>query len=303
MKTMIKSLGYLGLNVIDTDSWHGLLTSVFALESREKESSGPALYRMDLQHHRLAIYGGESDGITYIGWEVENEKSITTITENLKVAGVSATVLTDKQCAERAILGGVYFNDPVMGVRNELYYGATIESRPFAPSRPHQGYVTGDQGMGHIVLMTTRQQDAVDFYCDVLGFKVSDIMDFGGEDWGGEYRHVFLHCNSRHHSLAIMSPPAGGPDGSLNHFALTVQDFDDIGYAYDIVRAEKIPVLMTLGKHTNDYATSFYLGNPSHSAIEMTYGGIAVGDDWSVKHYDDTKIWGHHLYLPPRPLD
>jgi hypothetical protein len=99
-----------------------------------------------------------------------------------------------------------------------------------------------------------------------------------------------------------MSPPAGGANGDLNHLALTVRDFDDLGYAYDIVRDNRIPVVMTLGRHVNDLATSFYVANPSRSAIEMTWGGLQVDENWVVKHYDDTRIWGHHLFLPPQPL-
>lgn len=303
MNTAIKSLGYLGLNVTDAESWNVLLQGVFALELRDQEPGGPQHYKMDRQHHRISVYPNASDDIAHIGWEVVDQDSLKTISETLAASSISVTAFTPEDCTERSVLGGAFFHDPVMKIRNELFYGATIESSQFNPSRAMQGYVTGDQGMGHLVLMTTRQQEAVDFYCDVLGFRVSDVMDFGGEKWGGKYRHVFLHCNSRHHSLAIMSPPAGGSDGSLNHFALTVRDFDDVGYAYDIVREKQIPVLMTLGKHVNDLATSFYVGNPSQSAIEMTYGGIEVQDDWTVKHYDDTKIWGHHTYLPPRPLN
>jgi len=302
MTTQIKSLGYLGLNATNEKAWDELLTGAFALEKKAQGSQGSQRYKMDRQHHRIAIYKQSSDGIAYIGWEVADQKSIKTIAKKLELSSVKVTSFTPEDCAERAVMGGAFFHDPIMNIRNELFYGATIEAKPFQPTRAMQGYVTGEQGMGHIVLMTTRQEEVVDFYCDVLGFSVSDIMDFGGEKWGGEYRNVFLHCNSRHHSLAIMSPPAGGPDASLNHFALTVNDFDDLGYTYDIVREQSIPVVMTLGKHVNDFATSFYLANPSGSSIEMAYGGIEIEADWVVKHYDDTKIWGHNLYLPPRPL-
>tara|TARA_R110001592_G_scaffold363371_1_gene685462 strand:+ start:67619 stop:68518 length:900 start_codon:yes stop_codon:yes gene_type:complete len=296
----ISSLGYVGLNVSDIDGWHALLTSVFALERRDSDSLHQ--YRMDTWSQRLSLHADTGDGIAYVGWEVTDEQAVDSLTRKLEAAGVHVEALPAKECSERAMLAGVWFVDPVMGVRHELFYGPTILSEQFAPARPMQGYITGDQGMGHVVLMTSQQTEAVHFFTNVLGFKVSDVMDFGGEEWGGYFRHVFMHCNSRHHSLAIMSPPTGDAEGKLNHLALTVQSFDDVGYAYDIVRHQKIPVLMTLGKHVNDLATSFYVGTPSQSAIEMTYGGISVGENWTVKHYDDTKIWGHHLYLPPRPL-
>lgn len=302
MKHSVRSLGYVGLNVSNAAAWNELLTSVFALERRADAKDGVQQYKMDRWSHRMSLYADEADSIAYVGWEAQDAHAIAALTEQLEAASVEVTELTEAQCAERSVLSGIAFRDPVMNIPNEVFCGATIESQQFSPPRPMQGYVTGEHGMGHVVLMTTKQQEAVDFYCDVLGFEVSDIMDFGGEQWGGDFRHVFLHCNSRHHSLAIMSPPAGGDDGTLNHLALTVKSFDDLGYAYDIVREKQIPVLMTLGRHVNDLATSFYVGNPSHSAIEMTHGGIEVGDNWVIKRYDDTKIWGHHVSLPPKPL-
>ncbi|MEM8561861.1 MAG: VOC family protein [Pseudomonadota bacterium] len=300
MDSSISGLGYVGLQVSNVDAWHDLLTTVFALEHRPAPELSQ--YRMDTWKQRLSLYPSAADGVAHLGWEVSDRAAVDALKHTLSAADVAATDLTREECEERGVLGGTWFRDPFMQVRHELFWGPTILSEQFAPARPMQGYVTGDHGMGHVVLMTPRQEDAVAFFTEVLGFRVSDIMDFGGERWGGHYRHVFLHCNARHHSMAIMSPPAGGEGEVLNHLALTVQSFDDLGYAYDIVREKQIPVLMTLGRHVNDLATSFYVGNPSQSAIEMAWGGVEIGDDWSVKHYDDTKIWGHHLYLPPRPL-
>lgn len=302
MNETIRSLGYVGLNVSDADAWDELLTSVFALERRAEAADRRRHYRIDRWHHRLTLYDAGRDDIAYIGWEVADKTSLEELADKLRSADVAVEPLSAADAAERAVLGGAFFADPVMGMRHELFYGPTVDSRQFSPSRPMQGYATGDQGMGHVVLMTSRQEEAVSFFTNTLGFRVSDVMDFGGDQWGGSYRHVFLHCNSRHHSLAIMSPPAGGGEGQLNHLALTAVSFDDLGYAWDIVREKRIPVLMTLGKHVNDLATSFYVATPSGSALELAYGGIEVGERWEVRHYDDTKIWGHHVFLPPKPL-
>lgn len=300
---MISSLGYIGLNVTDAASWEDLLISVFALQRCDDGQATPRKYRIDEWHHRLALYESQEDSVAYIGWELAGELEMAVAHSTIESTGTTVAPLSKDECAERAVLEGFWFVDPVMRVRQEIFRGATVSSDLFSPARPMQGYVTGTHGMGHVVLMTEHQEAAVDFFTTALGFRVSDIMDFGGPSWGGYYRHVFLHCNSRHHSLAIMSPPAGGNDGDLNHLALTVRSFDDIGYAYDIARKKQTPVLMTLGKHINDLATSFYLATPSGSAIEMAYGGIEITENWSVKHYDDTKIWGHHVRLPPRPLE
>ena len=76
----------------------------------------------------------------------------------------------------------------------------------------------------------------------------------------------------------------------------TVSSIDDVGTAYDLVAArEDIPVTMTMGRHTNDLMTSFYLRTPSGFDIEYGTGGLLVPENepWLVGSYDAMSIWGH----------
>jgi 2,3-dihydroxyethylbenzene 1,2-dioxygenase len=54
---------------------------------------------------------------------------------------------------------------------------------------------------------------------------------------------------------------------------LEVENFDDIGLAYEIVTERKIPLIMAPGKHSNDQMYSFYFKNPSGWAFEYGWGG------------------------------
>ena len=67
---------------------------------------------------------------------------------------------------------------------------------------------------------------------------------------------------------------------------------------------------MTLGTHTNDRMTSFYVRTPSGFEIEYGCGGVIVDDaSWVVQSYDAQSVWGHkppEQPLPPgilRPFD
>ena len=55
-----------------------------------------------------------------------------------------------------------------------------------------------------------------------------------------------------------------------------------------------IPIVMNLGRHTNDKMLSFYMRKPSGFAVEYGWGGI-VGDDatWTVRRYQSGSLWGH----------
>lgn len=297
----IRGLGYVGLEVSDLEGWRRFLTRVFAMQIVQGPS-GDLDARIDRWHRRFALRASRNDGLSYIGWEIADRHAMAEVTARLRASGTKVIDFTPERARERGVLGGAAFVDPIVGITHEIVYGPTLVKEQYSPSRPFAGYETGELGLGHIVLMTSRQDEAVAYFRDMLGFRESDYMSFGGERWGGHFKMVFMHCNARHHSLAIMSPPSPGPGAPLNHIALTVASADDLGYSYDIVIEDQVPVLMTPGKHINDLSTSFYVATPSGFAMEMAHGGVSIGDDWTTAHYSDTRIWGHHLILPPAPV-
>ena len=81
---------------------------------------------------------------------------------------------------------------------------------------------------------------------------------------------------------------------------LEANSLDDVGRAYDIVKEREYPIALTLGRHTNDRMTSFYLHTPSGWLIEYGWGGLQIDDsDWEVKFYNSPKVWGHVGQSPP----
>ena len=89
------------------------------------------------------------------------------------------------------------------------------------------------------------------------------------------------------------------PKTRINHFMLQLGSMDDVGRTYDQVADEHIPIYMTLGKHNNDYMTSFYMGNPSGFGVEYGWGARTIDDScWQVEHLTTGSFWGHR-----RPKD
>ncbi len=115
------------------------------------------------------------------------------------------------------------------------------------------GFVTGDQGMGHVILNVVDTEKAYEFYVDVLGFAERNSLELPG---GTSY---FLGCNARQHTLGLN--PAQGP--ALLHLMVETADIDDVGKALDRVDGLGIPMMQSLGKHTNDRMLSFYVYSPT----------------------------------------
>ena len=175
----------------------------------------------------------------------------------------------------------------------EIYHGRVYDYAPFASPAAVSGFVTGNMGLGHVVLPAPKVEETRGFYKNHLGFGDTDEMrvPIGVPDHPGLALY-FLHCdNPRHHSLALFEAEI---PGGLVHLMLEVNKFDDLGRCIDRCKKNGTPISINMGRHSNDLMVSTYIKSPSGFDIE--YGWDAVQPDWST--YVPTKseifsLWGH----------
>lgn len=284
MNPLVQSLAYIGFTTPSAEEWRSFGPDILGLQSIDPGAAAAARFRSDSRSWRIAIHHGDTDQLAYLGWEVDGADGMSRAIEVLTAAGVTVDTSDTSLAAARDAAAVAAFTDP-FGFRHELAYGLADAATPFVPGRPGVEFVTGDGGLGHAVLIVPDLQQATEFYVGLLGFGHSDDIDMG--------LHVrFLHCNSRHHTLAFSAVP--GMVG-VHHLMLEVVDSDDVGRAYDLVNAAEFPVAMTLGKHTNDEMFSFYVRTPSGFEIEYGSGGrlIDTTQPWTTGSYDAMSYWGH----------
>ena len=208
-------------------------------------------------------------------------------------AGVEFEEGTAEELAERRVQELVRFRDPFDNVF-ELFHGITYESRPVVT--PYAAtFVTGDQGMGHVVIPVSDDVEALRFYTDVLGFRLRDSMsmpgEFVGKEPGSKVWLRFLGVNPRHHSLAFLPMP--NPSKCV-HIMLEVDKLDDVGRALERVRKHKAPLSATLGRHMNDQMVSFYVKSPGGFDVEFGTEGLQVDDArWVARESTAVSYWGH----------
>lgn len=283
----VSQLGYFVFNVTDIGAWRDLAASVLGAEERREESSGQVRLRFDEHHHRITLRPAKTDSIAAIGWEVPSLSELESVRRKVAEHGLAVAEATREDLADRKVEALFRFRD-MDGFPMEVYYGPWMDDVPFHPARPMSGFNCGPLGLGHAVLVTKDRGKAARFYQDVLGFSVTDYIAWDEAD------AIFLHCNPRHHSLALINECYGMKSGYMHHFMLETRSLDDVGRAYDIVRSRKLPLVLSLGQHSNDRMTSFYMKTPSGFAIEYGWGGLLVDDSvWRVKHYSTPKLWGH----------
>jgi 3,4-dihydroxy-9,10-secoandrosta-1,3,5(10)-triene-9,17-dione 4,5-dioxygenase len=276
----IRALGYLRLGVKDASAWSAFATAVLGLHQ-----AGSHRYRMDARSWRVETVPATTDGIVAIGLEVADAAALETIAHRLCGAGVRVEFAARETLVETNVSGLLRSSDP-SGTPLELFWGQRIEVSPFASPRGVR-FITGELGLGHVVLGVERERyrETVAFYRDLLGFKVSDYFRMGDRE------AVFLHCNPRHHSLAIGEWPA---TPALIHFMLEVEELDAVGFALDACYANGVRVKRTLGRHSNDRMISFYAETPSGFDVEYGWGGRLIDDaTWTVTEVAHGTLWGH----------
>jgi 2,3-dihydroxybiphenyl 1,2-dioxygenase len=285
----VSQLGYIALNTSSIEAWRDLAATVIGAEERRDASPDQVQMRFDEHHHRITLRPAKTDSVAAIGWEVPSLSKLESLRRKVTEHGFAVTEGSPEDLADRKVKTLFRFRD-MDGFPLEIYYGPWIDDVPFRPSRPMSGFNCGSLGLGHVVLVTKDRGMAARFYQDVLGFSVTDYIAWD------EAEAIFLHCNPRHHSLALINECFGMKGGEMNHFMLETRSMEDVGRAYDIVRSRKLPLVLSLGQHSNDRMTSFYMKTPSGFSMEYGWGGLLVDDAvWRVKHHTTTKLWGHEF--------
>ncbi len=283
----INALGYLRMESPEAKAWASFGPEVLGMAVSEDPlgRADTVALTNDDRPARLQVSVGESNRVECLGWELPNPGAFTEAVEELAKAGVDARPATEEERTRAQVRDLVSFTDPA-GFRHELFWGQLVVPGSFHPGRPMSGFVTGDQGLGHVVLVVPDLVESLEFFTRVLGFTVSDEIDMWGQ------RLVFFHVNPRHHTLALLCVP--GMRG-LHHLMLQAGELDDVGSAHDLCLDRGIPLAMTLGRHTNDRMFSFYLRSPSGFEVEYGWGASTVddSDSWVVTHMRSPSIWGH----------
>src|SRR5689334_10501409 len=170
----IGSLGYLGLKVKDPGAFETFATHILGL--MPVESDGAMRFRLDELGWRIAVEQGEADDVAYLGFEVSGSAELEGIRKRLLEAGVAVDIGLPEVVAARQVVGLISCKDPD-GLPVEIFYGPTLRTEtPFASLAGVSGFVTGTQGLGHVVLSTKAVAAARRFYQDLLGFRLSDTI-------------------------------------------------------------------------------------------------------------------------------
>ncbi|MEI9995311.1 MAG: VOC family protein [Rhizomicrobium sp.] len=282
----ISSLAYVGLNVADVGAWTRFAVDIVGAQDAGDGAGGERQLRLDGRVCRLALHDDASDDLAYAGFEAPDEASVAALAAALRAKDIAVRALTAAEADRRHAQGGIAVRDPD-GLAVEIVHGLRETSMPFR-SQTGAAFVTGAQGLGHIVISAPDVARSLEFY-RTLGFKVSDYIETSLGP-GTHVNLVFLHCNARHHTLALLPLPT---PKRLNHLMFEVAAIDGVLEAYYRAQRSGFPIVRHMGRHTNDRMLSFYARTPAGFDVEYGCDPIHVGADWAVRTYDAISLWGH----------
>lgn len=295
--TDLKSLGYITISTNDIERWRHFAFGVLGF-AQGKGPDPSALYlRMDERAARMILVPGDTERVINVGWEVRDRAALQRVKATLDGAGVPFKQLSQEEADARRVEEAITFEDPA-GITLEVFHGAVLDHSavitPFGAK-----FITGDQGMGHIVVPASDPNGLFDFYTEVLGFRSRGAFRIPTPPEFGPIRVRFLGINERHHSLAIC-PAIHQRDPGVVHIMVEVDTLDAVGQALDRINAEGIQLSSTLGRHTNDKMVSFYVRTPGDWDIEFGTEGMRVDETYyTAEEITADSYWGHQWVSDP----
>ena len=294
----VASLGYLVIESTDLAAWRKFAGD--QLGFMVKDAPDGALWlRTDDRPFRFLVVPGTKDGFFSAGWELADEAAFEACLAALQVGGHAVTRADAATAQGRCAHGLATLKDPAGNVV-ELFHGRFRDYAQFASPQGVSGFVTGDLGLGHVVLPAPNLAETETFYKTFLGFADTDEMRLQMSPNPADPLLVikFMHCaNPRHHSLALIPMPV--TSGAV-HAMVEARTLNDVGFAYDRCIAAGSRIASTIGRHSNDEMVSFYVTTPG--GFDMEFGCMGLQPDWST--WVPTRslvpsIWGHQWAPPP----
>lgn len=217
--SLFSSLGYVTIHTADIERWRQFAFTLLGFAEGKGPDPDSLYLRMDERAARIIVTPGDGDRIVASGWEVRDRIALERVRRTLDAAGVAHKQLSQGEADDRRVEEVITFDDPA-GNTVEVFHGAVLDHSPVVTPYGAR-FVTGDQGLGHVVLPALDANALFEFYTETLGFLSRGAFRVPLPKEFGPIRIRFLGVNERHHSLAI-APATTLRDPGLIHMMVEV---------------------------------------------------------------------------------
>jgi len=246
----VTDVRYVGYGVADLEAERKFYRDVWKLDEVASDDGmiyfaspgSPHLYQVRLRETKVSR-------IDVVGLAADSDKDVDAIAEKVGKSGLKIISEPQKLDSPGGGYGFRFFS--AEGLPFEV--SASVASRTPATL---QRWDAMPEKLSHVVFHSPDHKAMVNFFVDVLGFKVSD--------WLGDFM-CFLRCNEWHHRIAVLPGPP-----CLDHVAYDMLTVDDMFRGIYRLKNEGTDVLWGPGRHTAGNNTFSYFQTPNGFVVEYT---------------------------------
>ena len=156
---------------------------------------------------------------------------------------------------------------------------AGSEMQMLKNTRPPAGLPFDITKIGHVVLKVRDLARSVEFYTQVLGFRISDVYP----DTMMPGKMAFLRCNADHHGVALVGGAEAEMDNSeLDHLAFQVSSVDEVLGARDHLQAHQVKIDF-MGRRRAGCQIAVEFRDPDNHRLEIFWGLDQIGTDQNAR--------------------
>jgi catechol 2,3-dioxygenase-like lactoylglutathione lyase family enzyme len=243
----VKKIAHATYETPDLDKQIEYYTDILGLNLIGKEKDS-AYLASTIDHHSVVLRkgGGERGACTRLGFQLGPDDDLDAFVKQTEAKGIKTS---RKKDPEPSVADMVTFEDP-KGTVMEVFKRGEFMHQKF----PQKGIVP--HKLGHVAFFVKDVKKVTDFYCDVLGFRVSD--------WMGDF-FSFLRCGTDHHTINLMSDP----ENRHFHTAFELRDWGHMLTACDHLSLNGYKLLWGPGRHGIGHNLFAYHRSPNGMITEL----------------------------------
>ncbi len=264
------------LNVLNLDESAEFYRQSWGLEFVAREGGVMYLRGGGAEHHILTLHEAPRASLHSINFAAQDSRAVDAIHAKLAAMGVD---IVAAPMARSEIAGGGYAfslrtpEGQILTVSAEVRKHETVFNDRSKPLK-----------LSHIVLNVEDIEKQNRFFCDTLGFRLSDSTE----------RMDFVRCSADHHSIAL----ARGHGAGLNHMAYEVPNFDGLMRGAGRMKRGGFNVEWGVGRHGPGDNIFSYFVEPNGFVTEYTTEVEQI--DEAIHMAGTPEFWAKKMPMPDR---
>ena len=257
----IRDIRHVGLLSPAVPAHAGYHIEILGLQAAAEDRQARYLRAASTGHHVLSLHPAGRTGLHHLAFRLDGRAAVDAAATELERRGT--TLLAQPGDLDEPGGGyGLRFLDPE---------NRCIELSADMADHPDCGAArkAGPRRLCHVGLNTPRFEQTVEFYTDVLGFRVSDRI---------EDQMVFLRCGRRHHAIVFNR----ADHASVHHVAYAMANVDDVMKGVSNLRARGWEPDWGPGRHGPGNNIFCYYEDPGGYVVELSSDLECIEDE--AKH-------------------